>query len=105
MPPEVVLARRLLMSPSEEQTRQLLEQNKGLLGAGFFQLLDNLEASTQQEGNADAAAQLAQIRQIALQYASQEAAPPAPTSTPQPRPQPPASSETQTPSGLIIAKH
>lgn len=102
MPPELVLARRLLMSPSEEQSRQMLEQNKVLLREPFFQLLDNLEASMQQEGNAEAAAQLVQIRQMALHYAPQEAKTPA---APPQSPIPPAASETQTPSGLIIARH
>jgi len=104
MPPEVVLARRLLVTTSEEQARQLLEQNQALLRAPFFQMLEGLEENSRQEGNAETADQLAKIRALAMRYAPAEERQ-SQLSPERPAPQPPASAESQTPSGLIIAKH
>ncbi len=107
MPPQVVLARRLLRAPSEEQMRALLEQNKELLNAQFFQLLESLVENSRQSDNEEATEQLAQIRALAQQYAPSDVQhpQPAPEQAAPPTQQPPSSSETQTPSGLIIAKH
>jgi hypothetical protein len=107
MPPEVMLARRLLMSPSEAQMRELLEQSRPLLQAPFFQFLENLEATTREQGEPETAEQLVKIRALALQYAPQpEAAeqPDVPSQEPPSMPEEPPDSETRTPSGLIIAK-
>lgn len=109
MPPEVALARRLMMAPSEEQMRALLENSRQLLQLPFFQFLETLEATTREQGESETADQLARIRGIAQQYAPQqpETAPQAetPAQAPPAPPQAPPDSETRTPSGLIIAKH
>lgn len=101
MPPEMVLARRLLMAPTDEMERQLLEQNRAMLTPIFFQLLENLEHNSLEEGNEEVAAQIAKLRGVAQGFAPQEEeAPAAAESAPTPQ-----HAETQTPSGLIIAKH
>ena len=109
MPPEVTLARRLLTAPSEEQMREMLQNNRQLLQPSFFQFLDTLEATTREQGEPETAEQLAKIRVIAQQYMppQPEAAPQAgaPSQAPSASPQAPPDSETRTPSGLIIAKH
>jgi hypothetical protein len=108
MPPEIVLARRLLLAPSEEQMHTILKNNQQLLQPAFFQFLENIEATSREQGEAKTADQLARIRTLALQYAPQpeEAAPEEPPAVPQPPAPPPAppEDETRTPSGLIIAK-
>lgn len=109
MPPEIMLARRLMMSPTEAQMRELLEQSRPLLQAPFFQFLENLEATTREQGEPETAEQLVKIRALALQYTPQPAAqsavpeqePPSPREAP---PEESPDSETRTPSGLIIAK-
>ena len=109
MPPEVTLARRLLTAPSEEQMREMLQNNRQLLQPSFFQFLDTLESTTREQGEPETAEQLAKIRVIAQQYMppQPEAAPQAgaPSQAPSASPQAPPDSETRTPSGLIIAKH
>ncbi|MGC9396033.1 MAG: CpXC domain-containing protein [Anaerolineae bacterium] len=109
MPPEIVLARRLLMAPSEEQMHTILKNNHQLLQPAFFQFLENIEATSREQGEAKTADQLAHIRVLAQQYAPQtEAAPEEePPAAPQPPtpPETPPEDETRTPSGLIIAKH
>ena len=101
MPPEVVLVRRLLIATTPEETQHLLTENQALLGPQFFQLMDNLVQSSQQEGNEQAVQQLTQIKAMAMSHAPQATAQPTmPT-----QPGPPARPENQTPSGLIIAKH
>ncbi len=100
MPPEMVLARRLLMAPTDEVERQLLEQNRAMLTPMFFQLLESLEHNSREEGNEEAAVQIAKLRGVAQAFALQEEAPAAAAAPAQPQP-----AETQTPSGLIIAKH
>ncbi|MFN2285464.1 MAG: CpXC domain-containing protein [Anaerolineae bacterium] len=110
MPPEVVLARRLLMAPSEEQMHTILKNNHQLLQPTFFQFLENIEATSQEQGETKTAEQLARIRALAQQYAPQPESPTEeeePSAAPQPPTPPPAppEDETRTPSGLIIAKH
>ncbi|MBN2005415.1 MAG: hypothetical protein JXA21_18805 [Anaerolineae bacterium] len=112
MPPEMVLARRLLMSPTDEQERQLLEQNQALLTPQFFQLLENLESNSREEGNEEVAAQIAKLRAVAQQYAPQTetldettAGPVDATGAPFASKPAPTPAVGQTPSGLIIAKH
>ena len=107
MPPEVVLARRLLMATSDEQAHEILKNNHQLLQPQFFDFLANIEATSREQGEAKTADQLAHIRALALQYAPQpEAAPEASPAAPQPPTPPPAppEDETRTASGLIIAK-
>ncbi len=107
MPPEIVLARRLLMTTSEEQRHTLLKTNQKMLQQQFFQFLENIEATSREQGETQTAEQLARIRALAQQYTPQsEAAPEAKPSTPQPPTPPPAppEDETRTASGLIIAK-
>jgi hypothetical protein len=99
MPPELVLLRRLLMAPTEEQVQQLLESNRAMLKPAFFQMLEELQNSSRPED----AERVAKIRAIAGAYVSAEAAPQKVEPQPQSSPKPPAS-ETQTSSGLIIAK-
>ena len=89
--------------------RELLEQSRPLLQAPFFQFLENLEATTREQGEPETAEQLVKIRALALQYTPQPAAqsavpeqePPSPREAP---PEESPDSETRTPSGLIIAK-
>jgi len=108
MPPEIVLARRLLMAPSEEQMQTILKNNQQLLEPAFFQFLENIEATSREQGEAKTAEQLARIRALAQQYAPQPevATDEESSADPQPPtpPETPAEDETRTPSGLIIAK-
>ncbi len=107
MPPEIVLARRLLMASSEEQMHALLKSNQKMLQPPFFQFLENIEATSREQGETQTADQLAHIRALARQYAPQpEEAPKPSPATPQPPTPPPAPPEdkTRTASGLIIAK-
>jgi hypothetical protein len=106
MPPEIVLARRLLMSPSDEQTQELLQKNQPLLQPSFFQFLEGLEATSREQGETQTADQLARIRAMASRYAPQPEAPQAEARPQQPPtpPQAPPPSENRTASGLIIAK-
>ncbi len=99
LPPEVVLVRRLLMSPSEEQMLETLQANQPLLRPQFFQFLDNIEATSREQGDTQAADQMARIRLLAQRYAPQPEVPQAETA-----PQTPPPSENRTASGLIIAK-
>lgn len=107
MPPEIVLARRLLTATSEEQVHALLKTNQKMLQPQFFQFLENIEATSREQGETQTAEQLARIRALAQQYAPQpEAMPEAEPSMPKPPTPPPAppEDETRTASGLIIAK-
>jgi len=107
MPPEIVLARRLLMATSDEQVQSILKNNQQLLQPQFFQFLEGIEATSREQGETQTVDQLARIRALAQQYAPQpegipeEAAPEAPQS---PTPPAPPEDETRTASGLIIAK-
>jgi hypothetical protein len=111
MPPEMVLLRRLMVAESDEDRNQILEQNRRLLSAQFFQFLEMLEQRSREEGEEEDANRLSEIRAKAQAYAPEGAEPsplqpqaPGPQQ-PQPPQQPPAGGEKQTPSGLIIAKH
>lgn len=106
MPPEIVLVRRLLMTSSEEQMLDILQKNQRLLQPAFFQFMQNVEATTREQGDTQAADQLAHIRALAERYALQPEAPQAAPTAPQPPtpPQTPPPAENRTASGLIIAK-
>jgi hypothetical protein len=105
MPPEIVLARRLLMATSEEQMQAILQNNQPLLQPAFFQFLDNLAATSLEQGEEKTAEQLARIRALAQQYAPEPEAEEAPAGPQPPTPPPaPPQDETRTASGLIIAK-
>ncbi|MBN2389430.1 MAG: CpXC domain-containing protein [Anaerolineae bacterium] len=107
MPPEIVLARRLMTATSDEQAHTILKNNQQMLHPQFFQFLENIEANSREQGETQTADQLAHIRALAQQYAPQpEATPEASPSAPQPPTPPPAppEDETRTASGLIIAK-
>ena len=106
MPPQVVLLRRLLMASTPQAVQELLTQNQDLLDPQFFQVLDNLVQSSQQEGNPEAVTQLTQLKAMAIRLAP-PAVPSAPGSAAAQVPAPPAAQppqENRTPSGLIIAK-
>jgi len=97
MPPEVALARRLLMTPSEEKVDKLLQKNKTLLKEPFFKLLITLEAESREQGEIETADRLAQLLARARSFAGQAAGP-------EPGSQRPLDAgETSTPSGLIIS--
>lgn len=104
MPPEAVLVRRMLMVPSDEHVKELLDANRQALTPYFFQFLEGLIVSSQEMGDQDSSTRLAEIRELAKGYApestfkSVEAAPGQP-------PELSSGSEQTTPSGLIIAKH
>lgn len=107
MPPEIVLARRLMMATSDEQSHTILKNNQQMLRPQFFQFLEGIEATSREQGETQTADQLARIRALAQQYAPQPEGTPAASSTaPQPPTPPPAppEDETRTASGLIIAK-
>ncbi len=105
MPPEIVLVRRLLMVTSEEQMLEILQKNQRLLQPTFFQFMHNIEATTREQGDTQAADQLARIRALAQRCAPQaEAAPAAAAPQPPAPPQAPPPAENRTASGLIIAK-
>jgi hypothetical protein len=107
MPPEIVLARRLMMATTDEQAHTILKNNQQMLQPQFFQFLENIEATSREQGETQTAEQLARIRALARQYAPQpEVEPEAAPAAPQPPTPPPAppEDETRTASGLIIAK-
>ncbi|HQE92457.1 MAG TPA: CpXC domain-containing protein [Anaerolineae bacterium] len=107
MPPEIVLVRRLLMSPTDEQMQEMLQKNQKLLQPEFFQFLEGLEAAAREQNEAQTANQLTKIHALALQYAPQPETPVAGARPQQPStpPSTPPAAENRTASGLIIAKH
>lgn len=96
MPPEVALARRLLMAPSEAEVDALLEKNKKLLQEPFFKLVDTLEQQSRGNGETEAADRLAQILVRARTFTTAAPASAAPSLDAQ-------AGEQSTPSGLIIS--
>lgn len=106
MPPEIVLARRLMMATTDEQAHTILKNNQQMLQPQFFQFLEGIEANSREQGETQTADQLARIRALAQQYAPQpEAAEASPDASQPPTPPPaPSEDETRTASGLIIAK-
>lgn len=106
MPPEIVLARRLMMATTDEQAHTILKNNQQMLQPQFFQFLEGIEANSREQGETQTADQLARIRALAQQYAPQpEAAEASPDASQPPTPPPaPPDDETRTASGLIIAK-
>jgi hypothetical protein len=105
MPPELALIRRVMMAPTEERRDQVLQANREVLQPRFFQFLESLEESSREQGDVEAAEQLAKIRTRARMYAPEVQQPTQPSAPEGPQEQPPSDSETTTPSGLIIAKH
>ncbi len=113
MPPELVLVRRLMMA-SDEQVRELLQHNRELLQAPFFEFLQGLEAESRERGDAQAAERFAHVLAIARSLAPGAAPGAALEAAPTPAEPAPsrslddllrgASDAPQTPSGLIIAK-
>ena len=99
MPPEVVLVRHLLMATSAEQVDQQLQENRKLLQKPFFDFLSALEEDSRQNGRADLAGRLQELRLKAQNYAPSPADgvkgeyPPAVA----------APGERRSPSGLIIS--
>lgn len=100
MPPEVAFVRRLLMAPSDEKLTAMLEKKRKLLQPAFLELLGALEQNAREEGHAEVAERLAQIRAKAQTYVSGSDTMPA-----QPQATRSTSGEEKTASGLIIAKH
>lgn len=74
LPPEVALIRRLMVAPSEEALEEQLRSSRELLTARFFLYLQVLEASAQEEGQAESAEQIADIRAVAETVAPEAAA-------------------------------
>ncbi|MEA3397373.1 MAG: hypothetical protein U9R05_07920, partial [Chloroflexota bacterium] len=99
MPPEVVLARHLLMATSDEQVDQQLQENRKLLQKPFFDFLSALEEDSRQSGNSDLAEQLQELQLQAQNYAL----PPTDDSGGEYPPAVAASGEQRSPSGLIIS--
>ncbi len=100
MPPEMALARRLLMAPDDEQLRNLLEENRPMLTPPFLQFLEALEQGSLERGDTEVAERLAEIRAEAAQMMPARGAQPG-GGAPQRRA---GDDEERTPSGLIIAK-
>ena len=99
MPPEVVLARHLLMTTSDEQVDQQLQENRKLLQKPFFDFLSALEEDSRQSGNSDLAERLQDLRLKAQNYAS----PPTDDDRGGYPPAVAAPGERRSPSGLIIS--
>lgn len=103
LPPELRLIRRLLEAPNDEAMDRLLEQRAALVTPQFAELLAEMVKHYQTEQNMELVARLEQILtrvRARLGTAAATSAPAEPT----PPQQKPASDETTTPSGLIIAK-
>jgi hypothetical protein len=105
MPPEVALARRLMMTTSDEEVTELLEESRDLVTPAFVEFLESLEEQSRQAEEAESAERLAELRAKAQQYVTPSAPPQAP------RPQEPSAPESdlgpgeeRTDSGLIISK-
>lgn len=114
LPPQVALARRLLVAPGEEQVEELLRENQKLLSDPFFEFLGALEQESRERGDVEVADRLAELRAKARSFAS-PLAQPGERQQPQGRPQrsaqpqapsqePPGPGEEVGPGGLIIAK-
>lgn len=69
LPPEVALIRRLMVAPSDEQLRELMEARREVLTPRFFLYLQVLEASAREEGQAESAERIDDIRGIATSIA------------------------------------
>ncbi len=104
MPPELVLVRELLLATEPNDVEQILEQNRHLLQPRFFGLLENLEHDSLERGDNESAERLASLKVKAQRYAPQQASQPQGQRPQQPQQPDLSGSETQTPSGLIIAK-
>lgn len=118
MPPEIALTRRLMAAPTEEALAEQLQTVRELLTPAYFQFLEALESSMEEQGQEESVARIALIRAKAAQIAPAAAAgsPSAPPAGPviagaTPAAAPPQSTATRsadgeerTPSGLIIAK-
>lgn len=104
MPPEMALARRLMMVP-EEELPAVLKQNREHLTPRFAQLLEALEATSREQGEAEAAERLQKIRELVEPMIPAQAQEAAPSRAPEPQAAAqPDEGEARTPSGLIIAK-
>ncbi len=111
LPPQVALARRLLVAPNEEQVEEMLRENRQLLSEPFFEFLEALEQESRERGDAEVADRLAELRAKARNFASPLAQSgqrpqggPQKPSQPQPPSQEPGPGEEIGPGGLIIAK-
>lgn len=103
LPPELRLIQRLLEAPNDEAMDRLLEQRAALVTPQFAELLADMVEHYRTEQNTELVARLEQILtrvRARLGTAAATSAPAEPT----PPQQKPASDETTTPSGLIIAK-
>jgi hypothetical protein len=69
LPPEVALIRRLMVAPSDEELRELMEARREVLTPRFFLYLQVLEASAREEGQAESAERIDDIRGIATSIA------------------------------------
>jgi hypothetical protein len=105
LPPEVAFTRRLMMVPDDTQLRQILEANKQALTPQYLAFLQAVESSGREQGELDSANRIAKILEIAKLIAPEAAAAAEQQEEKQPVTQDTFSSETRTPSGLIIAKH
>lgn len=104
MPPEIALIRRLV-AVSDDELDQALRANRKQLTPRFLQFVEALEQSMEEQGQDEAAAQLAKIRDRARQIApAQRPAAAAQKPDVEGDEQKPADTEERTPSGLIIAK-
>lgn len=101
MPPEVVLARRLLAATSDDELQAALEANRAMLTPEFLRFLETLEQSLREQGQVEGAERLSKIRAKA-----QGVVPTADVTSTQPgSPTSLGDSEERTASGLIIARH
>jgi hypothetical protein len=113
LPPQVALARRLLMAPSEEQVNEVLAENRASLNQPFFEFLGALEQESRERGDTDVADRLVELLTKARSFASPLAQPgerpqgqraQTPEQPQPPSQEPPGPGEEIGPGGLIIAK-
>lgn len=74
LPPEVALIRRLMVAPSDDELREQLTSNQEALTPRFFLYLQVIESSAREEGQAESAERIAEIRAIAKTVAPEAAA-------------------------------
>ncbi len=102
IPPALRLIGKLLRAPHDQAVEKLLEQNAALVTPELAELLEAFAASRQEEQD-EAVAQRARELAALVRARVGETAPASSPETPA-APAKPASDETTTPSGLIIAK-
>ncbi|MBN1179745.1 MAG: hypothetical protein JXD18_11055 [Anaerolineae bacterium] len=107
VPPEVRFLEEIMGAEDEAALRAIFEQNQQFVNPALLDLLTQVEAQLQEQGENEAALRASRARSVASTMVQAAAAKPAPAPQPGPPPAPPedqAAGEKRRPSGLLIAK-